>query len=232
MTLSDMAMPITTAPAQRLRKPSWRDPKLVIGLLLLFGSLALGARVVAQADNTRPVFAARAVMPTGTPLTADLLQVVRLRLTGTSAPYLDARKPLPQGMVVLRTIGAGELVPLGSLAAADQLLERPVTIPLDGPVPTGLSAGGRVDVWAAGKRRDAVGGGYDDPQRIAEMVEVFDLSDSNSALTSDRSGSVDVLLPAETLPSVLAAMANDARITVLPVLGAGSGSGADGGKTS
>jgi hypothetical protein len=219
MTLSDVAMPIATPLAPRLRRPSWRDPRLLIGLLLLFGSLAAGARVVALADDTQPVFAARTVLPAGTPLRSGVLEVVRMRLRGTSAGYLDARRPIPAGVVVIRTVGAGEVVPVGALVGAGQLIQRPVSIPLDGPIPAALSKGGRVDVWAADKRSDSVGGGYDPPKQIASMAEVFDVAAPGSGLAADRTGSVEILLPATTLPPVLAALDNDARITILPVLG-------------
>jgi hypothetical protein len=227
MTLSSTAVPAGTALntplgppiAHRLRRPSWRDPRLVIGLLLLFTSVALGARVVALADHTEPVYAARATLPTGTALSAEALQVVRLRLTGTSAGYLAARRPIPAGQVLIRAVGAGEIVPLSALAPADTLQSRPVAIPVAGAPPAGLAAGGRVDVWSSAKRRDAVGGGYDQPERIARMVEVFEVDRPDTGLSGSRSGSVEVLLPDDSLPLVLDALANQAQVVVLPVPG-------------
>jgi hypothetical protein len=219
MTLSGTAPPNVGVTAPRLRRPSWRDPRLLIGLILLFTSVALGARVVALADQTEPVYAARATLPTGTPLSIDVLEVVRLRLTGTSAEYLDARRKVPQGQVLIRTVGAGELVPLASIAPSDRMLSRPVAIPIDGSPPAGLAPGGLVDIWASAKRRDAVGGGYDDPERIAGTVEVYDVNRPDTGLSGDRTGSVEVLLPSESLPPVLDALANEARVVILPVPG-------------
>jgi Flp pilus assembly protein CpaB len=223
VTLSGTAPPVGAPIAARLTRPSWRDPRLLIGLVLLLSSAAIGARVIASADHTHPVYAARAALPSGTVLSADDLEVVHLKLTGTAAGYLDARQPIPRGQVVIRTVGAGEIVPTGAIAPADRLVSRPVDIPFDGPVPTGLTVGGRVDVWASAKQRDAEGGGYAQPQRIAEQVEVFDVSRPESGLAADRAASVEVLLPAESLPSVLDAMANDARVVVLPVPGTARG---------
>jgi hypothetical protein len=224
MTLSGTTSARTTSPnaaatAPRLRRPTWRDPRLLIGLILVFTSVALGARVVAQADRTEPVYAARDTLPTGTALSPDVLEVVRLRLTGSSAGYLDARRPVPTGQVLTRTVGAGELVPLAALAPADRLVDRPVSIPIDGAVPTGLAPGGLVDVWASAKRRDAVGGGYDEPERIAGMVEVYDVNRPDAGLSGERTASVEVLLPSESLPPVLDALANGARVVLLPVPG-------------
>jgi hypothetical protein len=207
----------STAP--RLRRPSWRDPRLLIGLLLVLASVAVGARVVASADHTVPVYAARQALPTGTPVSGDLLKVVRLRLTGTDAAYLGATGPLPPGRVTVRTIGAGELVPMAAVVPAEQLLSRPVSIPLDGAAPGGLAPGGLIDVWASAKHRDAVGGGYDEPKRIARAVEVFDVQTPTSALSGSRTGSVQVLFPEDALAPVLDALANQARLVILPVPG-------------
>jgi hypothetical protein len=225
MTLSGIAPPLAVTPAPRLRRPSWRDPRLLIGLILLISSVAVGARVVAQADHTQPMYAARTTLPTGTELNTEVLQVVRVRLTGTSARYLDARQQIPSGQVLTRTVGAGELVPLSSIAPADRLLSRPVTIPIDGLPPAGLAPGGLVDVWASAKRREAVGGGYEQPERIAGMVEVYDVNRPDTGLSADRTGSVEVLLPAESLSSVLDALANEARVVILPVPGSTGPSG-------
>ena len=219
-TAVQASTPFATPPAARLRRPSWRDPRLLTGLILLFTSVALGARVIALADHTEPVYAARGTLPTGTSLRADVLEVVRVRLTGTTAKYLDARRPIPSGQVVVRAIGAGEIVPLTAIAPAEQLQSRPVGIPMEGSSPVGLVAGSRVDVWASTKRRDAVGGGYDQPERIARAVEVFEVNRPDTDLSADRSGSVQVLLPDDDVAPVLDALANDAQIVVLPVPGA------------
>jgi len=94
-----------------------------------------------------------------------------------------------------------------------------VTIPIDADPPRGLSPGGLVDLWASAKRRDDVGGGYDPPERIAHSVEVFDLRVPGSGLSASRTGSVEVLLASEELAPVLDALANQARMVVLPVPG-------------
>jgi hypothetical protein len=218
MTLTGTAVP-TGAPAPRLRRPSWRDPRLLVGLVLLLTSVAVGARVVALADHTEPVYAARTTLPTGTPLTVDVLDVVRVRLTGTDAEYLDAKRSLPAGHVLIRTVGPGEIVPLTSIAPADQLLSRPVNIPIDGEPPAGLAPGGLVDLWASAKRQDDVGGGYEEPARIARTVEVYDVRTPDNGLSASRTASVEVLLPSEELAPVLDALANQARVVVLPVPG-------------
>jgi len=73
-------------PASRLRRPSWRDSRLLIGVVLVFASVAIGARVVAASDRTVPVFAAASTLTSGHAINRSDLRVVRVRLgSGTAA---------------------------------------------------------------------------------------------------------------------------------------------------
>jgi hypothetical protein len=219
---------LPAAPAARLRRPSWRDTRLLVGVVLVLVSVALGARVVALADETQPVYAARVTLPPGTALTADALVVARAKITGTSGRYLPADRPLPAGQVLLREVGPGELVPMSSLGAAAALTRRPLTVPLEGPVPAGLVTGALADVWASERSRDTGSGTkYAEPRRIAENVEVFHVSADGGSLSAPGGTSVEVLLEESELSAVLDALANEARTTVVPVPGSAPTSGGD-----
>ncbi len=52
--MTDLPTPV----ASRLRAPSWRDSRLLVGVLLVVLSVVLGAVVVARADDRVPVYAA------------------------------------------------------------------------------------------------------------------------------------------------------------------------------
>ncbi|MBN9374777.1 MAG: hypothetical protein J0I40_05175, partial [Cellulomonas sp.] len=45
--------------AQRLRRPGWRDPRLLTGLALVAASVALGSWALRAAERTVPVFVVR-----------------------------------------------------------------------------------------------------------------------------------------------------------------------------
>lgn len=220
----------TIAPAEprasRIQAPGWRNPRLLVGLLLVFASIAVGARIMVAADRTIPVFAASHSLPTGTALAESDLTVVRLRLTGTDAAYLDARKPVPVGRVLTRPVAAGELMPESALVTALQLRLRPVSISLGGPPPSGLAPGGLVDIWASEKAAGS-DGAYLDAQRIASSVEVSAVGVPSRSMSASSAATVQVLLQAETLTAVLNALANDAQIAVLPIPGAGIASSSE-----
>lgn len=59
----------TTSPVpRRLRTPSWFDLRLVVGVVLVLGSVAAGAVVVSRADATRPMLVAVHDLAAGTVL--------------------------------------------------------------------------------------------------------------------------------------------------------------------
>ena len=221
--------PLPSATAARLRRPSWRDGRLLVGIVLVLASVALGARVVALADDTVPVYAARTELPPGTALTPDGLVVARARITGTGVRYLEAASPLPAGRILLRHVGAGELVPLSAVGTVASLTTRPVTVPLDGAPPAGLVTGALADVWAS-ERSPGSGAGapqYVAPRRIAREVEVFHVAEESGSLSAAAGSSVEVLLDETELPVVLDALANEARTAVVPVPGSAPGSGGE-----
>ena len=55
---------------KRLTRPGWRDPRLGVGLVLIAGSVALGAWAVDASSATEPVYAARDVLMAGRPIGA------------------------------------------------------------------------------------------------------------------------------------------------------------------
>lgn len=210
---------LPTPAAARLRRPSWRDTRLLVGLLIVLASVALGARVVAAADDTVPVYAAVTTLVTGRTLVAGDLTVVRVRLGSAASSYLDARSPLPAGVTALRTIGARELIPVSAIGSSRRLTTRPVTVPLEGSPPEGVRAGARVDVWSSA--RDPVAGAtvFRAPQRLAEVAEVSAVTGVGEGLSLSRGSSVQVLLGESELKAVLDALANGARIALVPVPG-------------
>lgn len=154
-------VPRTGAPvspaARRLAQPSWLDARLVVGVLLVLGSVLLGAKVLAGADTRQQVWVAARDLAPGTTLgSADLTQA-DVRLYDESARYLAG--PPPVGYVVVRPLAAGELLPAAALAAPGKAApRREVTVPVQGAhLPPDLARGQQVDVYvtpsdAAAKR--------------------------------------------------------------------------------
>ncbi|UZN01876.1 hypothetical protein [Cellulomonas sp. S1-8] len=222
MDTSVLDLPAPTA--TRLRRPGWRDPRLLVGVALIAASVALGSWVVTTAQRTVPVYVARDVLVPGGSLSSAALVVADVRLADRVEGYLRADEPLPEDAVLLRSVGAGELVPVAAVGSAADLAVRAVPVTLSGPAPTGLVAGSRVDLWftpgddtsAASEERTASTA----PRELAAALTVAEVSSADGAFASGGARTVHVLVPVDDLPTVLGALAGDGTVDVVPVPGA------------
>ena len=141
------ATDLATGPApRRVRPPRWLDLRLLLGVLLVLGSVLLGARVIGAADVTVPVWAAAGDLSAGSRLTADDLVAVDVRLDKAAQAYLDTGSR-PEGSTLNRAVHAGELVPRSALAGTAPLVDLALPVQA-GYVPPSLVRGQVVDVYA------------------------------------------------------------------------------------
>lgn len=204
-------------PARRIQPPSWRDGRLLVGVLLVLVSIVAGAVLLARADRAVPMYAAARTLTPGTALVAQDVRVVAVRLEGAAQRYLSAGTALPPGQVVLRTVSAGELVPLGALGARDQVDLRPVSVPVAAEVAESLGPGALVDVWVADRDLDRGATAYAAPRQVAAGAEVSGRSTRRGTLGSSTASAVQLLLSADLVPRVIQAVDNSSRITLVPV---------------
>ncbi|MTD12979.1 flagellar biosynthesis protein FlgA [Nakamurella sp. YIM 132087] len=128
-----------------MTRPRWWDPRILAGLLLVVGSVVLGAKVVGAADRTAPVWSVTRDLATGTVLTAEDLAVVRVKLDDTADRYLAGAAP-PVGLALTRPVDVGELLPASAVRPAPdhRVLVFGVT-PED--MPPGVGHGSVVDLY-------------------------------------------------------------------------------------
>ena len=81
--------------AARLQRPSWRDVRLVVGVVLVLLAVTLGAVVVAAADDTTPVYAVTAGLVPGQVVTQQDVRRVDVRL-GDRPGRLRRGRPRPR----------------------------------------------------------------------------------------------------------------------------------------
>lgn len=208
--------------AQRLRRPSWRDGRLLVGVLLMLASVALGARVISSADHTVPVYAAASALVPGERLTPDRLTRVDVSLGAASGPYLEAAKPLPEGAVVVREVRAGELLPSAALASSEAAARTPVMVPVSSDSARVLTAGSVVDVWVNDKVAANSGGltTYGTPRRMVESAPVGRVPEADATRMSGvGTTGVQVLVPNSGVERLIAAMDQGAKITLVPAAG-------------
>lgn len=202
----------TASAAARLKKPSWKDPRLLIGLLLVLASVAGVVALVGTADRTTEVYAAREPIAVGEKLTRDRLTTVRVRLDDIESGYVTAEAGVPEGKVAVQRIGRNQLLPLESLGTADTLDRKPVAITVEETLPTQAVAGSRVDVWVA--LPDARNG-FAEPQLLLPGAEIAEITPGTSALGATKSTVLLVLVTDSQMPRLLGAQANKAKVAVV-----------------
>ena len=140
------------ASASRLEHRPWRDPRLVLGVLLVLVSTVLGAAAVAAGSSTTGYWAVRSDVRAGDAVERTDLVAAEAHVPDDAARHLlrtDA--PLParlDDLIWARDVGGGALVTRSAMSSrkTDEVTELPLTV-TSGAAPSDLARGDRVDVW-------------------------------------------------------------------------------------
>jgi len=207
--------------AARLRKPSWRDPRLVVGLVLVLLSMAIGARVVASADDTVPMYAAAASLVPGQPVSQSDVKRVDVQLGASRSSYVAADHDIEPGTFALRDVRPGELLPRSALGTRADINLKPVSVPVDGGGAAQLAAGSIVDVWVNAKDPSSAAEKYGKPVKTLEAAPVARAPDASGGGLGTASGTtaVQIMVPEGGVQALIAAIDQGAKITLVPVPG-------------
>lgn len=178
--------------AQRLRIRPWRDPRLLIGLLLVLGATVGGARLAAASDDTVEYWSVRSTVAPGDPVTKDSLQMTRVRLSSATADsYLrtdeEFAAPLDE-LVWAHGVAEGSLVAKQALVPRDSATRSQLPLNVaEGAAPADLDRGDLVDVWVGP-------GPGDEPaakaRLVLESVRVVESGDDAAALNGSLAQTV------------------------------------------
>jgi hypothetical protein len=196
----------------RLKPPSWKDPRLLVGMLLVLASVVGVISLVGGADQTTEVYAAKDPIAVGEKLTTDNVVRAKVRLGDTEQHYVTVEAGLPEGLVAVQRIGKSQLVPKESLATVDSLDRKPVAVTIGEPLPPQAVAGTRVDVWVA--LPDARNG-FSEPKLLLPGAEIAQVTAASTTLGSSRSTVLMLLVADGQMPALLGAQANQAKISVV-----------------
>jgi hypothetical protein len=172
------------APAATRAQPAgWRDPRLVVGVVIVAVCVLAGARILTSADDTTTVWAARHDLARGASIGTDDLTVVRVHLDGsTSARYLPATADIGPDVAPAPGRAAGELLARAARADGDvaDVVEVPLSVAPD-DLPASVRQGAAVDVWVT-PRTGATDGGPARARLALEDVVVVAVPVSEDSL--------------------------------------------------
>ncbi|MFW5470932.1 hypothetical protein ACOCJ4_12900 [Knoellia sp. CPCC 206435] len=219
---------LSTPTAQRLRRPSWRDSRLLFGVLLVLASTAIGAWVMSRADDRVPMYAAKSGLVAGQPLSAQDVVRVDVQLGSSADDYVSARSDLPPDSFALREVRAGELIPRTALGPRAQATNQPVALQVDATSASTLRAGSVVDVYVNRPVKPDTGGvGAVGSRALAgaelalEGVTVVGLSEDDTVMGGlGDTRAVQVMVPQGKVQALVGDVDLGARITLVAVPGA------------
>lgn len=200
----------------RLRRPRWKDPRLIVGIVLVVASVLMGALLVSRLAETTPVLVARSPIVPGDVIGPENLATVEMRLGEQDGLYVGSLDAVPSGAVATRTVQAGELIPLSAVGQSSDVPLRPIVIPVDATVAESVAPGATVELWHTSPESDD--GTSADAELLVSAGIVRNIDEGSSL--GMRSMAVEVLVPQTDLPAVLKVLSRDERLDVIGVPGA------------
>src|SRR4051812_22784502 len=125
------------------------DLRLVLGVLLVVGSVAGVYGIVAAADRRVTVYAAASSLTPGERIDAGDLVQRSVALDGSDRLYLAVGRIPSGGLVVTQPVAKGELLPTSSVGSASGVRSTSLVLQLATRVSGAVVPGATIDIWAA-----------------------------------------------------------------------------------
>ncbi len=202
------------AEAPRIRTPGWRDPRLIVGVILVVLSVTGVVALMHSADSRQGYWAASVDVVPGVKVKPEDFHVVQASMSEASDMYWSAAQELPPEFYVTSTVLQGEFLAQRQVSDADPGGRQQVGVRVSEDIPGSITTGSRADVWVA--LADPDGRGFEEPTRLITSAEVVGMNDTSSAFAAADTTTVYLMLSQKALPDVLDAQANGAKISLVP----------------
>jgi hypothetical protein len=207
--MPDAPHPAPTAVRSRPRP----DARLLVGLALVVASIAAVVGIVTAADEGEDVLAAPRLLTAGQLLTIDDLEVRRVALGVDGHGYLRPDDVPDAGVVVTRTVGQGELVPIAAVGDVRGPSETTIVVSLSTAIGATVRAGDSLDLWSA-PALDA--GRFGAPVVIAPGTLLVRTITPEGIVAATEAVRVELLVPRRDVARILHAMANGDALSAVP----------------
>lgn len=216
---------LPTPTARRLTKPSWKDTRLLIGILLVLLSVVVGALAFRAADDRVGVWAATGSLTPGETISESDLKRVDVQLGDGAATYVRSDQALPEAAVVDRALRPGELLPRSAVVSPLDLEVQRVPVRVDPVSLTNVTKGSRVTVLAPQSSEPTQDGRRSDApptyEVFARRVTVHALPRTSGGVMGSGTGSAAILVVPKDLVAELLSLDDEDRPIKL-VIEAGS----------
>lgn len=203
------ALPPT--PASRRRRHI--DVRVIIGLLLVAASVTAVVGIVTASDDGEDVLVAPRLLTAGENITVDDLEVRRVSLGVEADGYLRPGDVPAEGIVVSRTVGAGELLPRSAVGDVRGPSATTVVVTLSTAIGATVRPGDSLDLWSA-PALDA--GRFGAPAVIAPQTQLVRVIAEEGIVSTTQAGHVELLIARRDVARVLYALANGDALSAVP----------------
>jgi hypothetical protein len=208
--MHDASTPTAPAPVRARRRP---DARLLVGLALVAASIAAVVGIVTAADEGEDVLAAPRLLTAGQVLTIDDLEVRRVALGVEGHGYLRPADVPEAGIVVTRTVGAGELVPIAAVGDVRGPSETTIVVALSTALGATVRPGDALDLWSAPALE---AGRFGAPVVIAPGTLLVRTVAAEGIVAGAEAGRVELLVPRRDVARILHALANGDALSAVP----------------
>ena len=190
------------------------DMRLVLGLVLVAASVAGVVALVGAFDRRTTVYAAASALTPGDRVERADLVARSVSRDGADELYLREEDLSEGGLVVLRPVRDGELLPRTAVGDAAGVRSTAVVLRLASPVSATVTPGATVDGWASPVVDD--GRGFGAPVVLVPDAIVVRIVEDDGLVASRDVGTVEVLVPRARVARVLQAQAGGDALAVVP----------------
>lgn len=212
-------------PVRRRRRSP--DLRLVIGVLLVAGSVAGVVGLVSAADRRVTVYAAGSTLTPGERIDRGDLVERTVALDGADGLYLGRDDIPSDGLVVTQSVAQGELLPTSAVGSTAGVRTTSIVLRLATRVSGAVVPGASVDLWSAPKADSGISGtgaSASDteavplaPSVLVSGATVARVLGASGSFAVDATGSqVEVLVPRSKVARVLQAIADGDALALLP----------------
>ncbi len=209
---------LPTRTARRLVAPSWKDARLVVGVLLVLLSVVIGGAAFSAADDRVGMWAAARTLTPGHEIVEGDLVRVDVQLGDAAADYVPVDERLPNAAIVDRQLDPGELLPRSAVVDPMDARQREVPVRVDPIYLSNLSVGSRVTVYVP-EPDSGEDTSSDEPTPYRVLVERATVSSlpttSKTVIGSGTGGSAVIVVPADRVADLISIDQKDAPIKLV-----------------
>jgi hypothetical protein len=194
-------------------RPRWFDARLLVGMSLVVISIVAVVGIITASDDGVDVVSTPRLLTVGDRVAIEDLEIRRVSLGAGVDAYLLADAVPSEGIVVTRTVGAGELVPRAAVGDDRGPRATTVVVALSTALGATVTPGDTLDLWSA----PAIEAGrFGAPIVITSSAQLVRAIAVEGIAAGNDAGRVELLVPRRDVARILHALANGDALSAIP----------------